>query len=91
MELTQKLEAKVKTHPSKGTYMNERQKKIFAAIQNGQPLKLADPDTLMEEVSVNTQKKDLLYLKKEGLIDTMGKGKSTVYITRDTAVTRNAE
>ena len=80
MELTQKLETKIKIYSSKGSYMNERQKKLFKAIEDSQPLKLADLDSLFKEVSVNTLKKDLLYLKKENLIATMGKGKSTVYI-----------
>jgi len=33
-------------------------------------------------VSKNTLKKDVLYLKQEGLIEVIGQGKGTFYITK---------
>jgi DNA-binding transcriptional regulator YhcF (GntR family) len=36
----------------------------------------------MTDISINTLKKDLQYLKKEQIIESVGKNKGTVYILK---------
>lgn len=79
-ELTLKLEEKYDVLKSKGGYLNERQKQIRNYIFKNQPLKLSDIAKGFKNISVNTIKKDLQYLKKERIITSIGKGKGTVYI-----------
>ncbi len=77
--LTQKLEQKYGDFKSKGGYLNERQKRIVEYITEKQPIKLSDLVKAMDDISINTLKKDLQYLKTEQIIDSIGKNKGTVY------------
>ena len=52
-------------------------------IKNDQPIKLADLAKAMPEISINTLKKDLQYLKVEQNIDSIGKNRGTVYVTKE--------
>ncbi len=79
-ELTQKLDAKYDVFKSKGGYLNERQKEIKGYLEKNQPLKLSDIARKFNEININTIKKDLQYMKKEKMINSIGKGKGTVYI-----------
>jgi len=79
-ELTQKLDAKYDLFKSKGGYLNERQKAINDYLEKNQPLKLSDITKKFENISINTIKKDLQYMKREKIITSIGKGKGTVYI-----------
>lgn len=78
--LTKRLEAKYNVYKSKGGYLNERQKMIVTFIREHQPVKVSDISKALSEISINTIKKDLLYMKNEQIISTIGTGKGTLYI-----------
>lgn len=78
--LTEKLEQKYKLFQSRGAYLNERQKLIRKYIADNQPVKVSDIARHLPEVSLNTIKKDLLYLRSEQVLNMLGKGKGSVYI-----------
>ncbi len=80
--LIERLEKKYDIFKSKGGYLNERQKMIRNYIKKNQPVKLNDISNNFEEISANTIKKDLQYLKSENIIDSIGKNKGTVYIMK---------
>lgn len=63
----------------KTIYLNERQKKLNSIIRKFQPVKLADLAARMQDVSINTIKKDLQQLKADGIIISRGKNRGTVY------------
>ena len=75
--LEQKQYAAIK---SKGSYLNERQTEIQIFVKKNQPIKLADLFVGMNDISINTLKKDLQYLKSEKIIDAIGRNKGTVYL-----------
>jgi len=79
-ELTQKLDAKYDVFKSKGGYLNERQKEIKEYLEKNQPLKLSDIAKKFNNISINTIKKDLQYMKREKIITSIGKGKGTIYV-----------
>ena len=79
-ELTQKLDVKYDVYKSKGGYLTERQKQIRDFIKKNQPMKISDIAKHFNEININTLKKDLQYMKREKLIDSVGKGKGTIYI-----------
>ena len=78
--LTQKLDAKYDVFKSKGGYLNERQKEIKEYLKKNQPLKVSDIAKKFENININTIKKDLQYMKREQIIQSIGKGKGTVYL-----------
>jgi Fic family protein len=80
--LTSRLGEKYAVFKSKGGYLNDRQKLIMEFIRKAQPARLGDLSGKMPELSINTLKKDLLYLKKEQFINSIGKNKGTVYILK---------
>jgi Fic family protein len=80
--LTERLEMKYSRYQSKGGYLNERQKNILEFIKTKEPVKLNDINTAFDSVSVNTIKKDLLYLKTENYIEAVGVKKGTVYVIK---------
>ncbi len=80
--LISRLEQKYDVLKSKGGYLNERQKTIIDFIKEYQPVKLGDLAKRYTNISINTLKKDLLYLKKEQFIESVGKNKGTIYILR---------
>ncbi len=77
--LIHRLEQKYDVFKSKGGYLNERQKKIKDFIEKNQPIKLNDLVEAMPNVTIHTLKKDLLYLKTEKLIESIGKNRGTIY------------
>jgi Fic family protein len=81
--LIHKLEQKYDLFKSKGGYLNERQKRIMEFITSNQPIKLSDLTLAMNEVTSHTLKKDLLYLKTEQFIDSIGKYKGTFYVIKE--------
>lgn len=81
--LIHRLEQKYDVFKTKGGYLNERQKKVKEFITSNQPIKLSDLAKSMPEISVNTLKKDLQYMKTEQIIESIGKNKGTVYIVKD--------
>jgi Fic family protein len=74
-----RLEQKYDLLKSKGGYLNDRQKKIKDFIEKNQPIKLNDLVGAMPNVTIHTLKKDLLYLKTEKLIESLGKNRGTIY------------
>lgn len=81
--LIHRLEQKYDLLKSKGGYLNDRQKKIMEFISLHQPIKLADLVQAMPQITSHTLKKDLLYLKTEQFIDTIGKYKGTIYTLKE--------
>lgn len=80
--LIQRLEQKYDVYKLKGGYLNDRQKKIKDFIEREQPIKLADLVNAIPEISINTLKKDLQYLKTEKIIDSIGKNRGTIYMIK---------
>ncbi len=82
--LTQRLDIKYNSFKSKGGYLNDRQKKIVEFIKaSGQPVKVSDVARALPEFSVNTIRKDLLYLRDEKAIIPIGVGRGTAYVVED--------
>jgi len=79
--LTQRLDTKYDVFKSKGGYLNDRQKEIKVYLEKNQPLKLSDLAKRFDNININTIKKDLQYLKKEKIIQSIGKGKGTIYLS----------
>jgi predicted HTH transcriptional regulator len=77
------LEQKYNVFKTKGGYLNERQKKIKEFITINQPIKLSDLVNSMSDISINTLKKDLQYMKIEKIIESVGKNKGTFYVLKD--------
>ncbi|NOR75392.1 MAG: hypothetical protein GQ525_09550 [Draconibacterium sp.] len=63
--------------------MNERQKEIKDYLKENQPFKISDLAKYFEGINFNTIKKDLQYMKREQIINSIGKGKGTVYIVEN--------
>jgi len=82
--LIKKLEIKYEEFSSRGGYLNDRQKKILEFIKKEQPLKRINIVTKFPDINENTIKKDIKYLINEKFIQTLGKGKATVYIIQET-------
>lgn len=77
--IIEKLDSKYGNIKSKIVYLNERQEIILTFIENNQPVKIGDIAKDLTDISVNTIKKDLLFLKKNDLIISSGKQKGTIY------------
>ena len=78
--LTEKLDKKYDVFKQKGGYLNERQKMLKEFIVEQRTVKVADLSVAFPDISPNTLKKDLQYLKAEQIITTVGQGKGTVYV-----------
>ena len=81
--LTQKLDGKYDVFKTKGGYLNERQKEIQSYIIKNQPLKFSDISKHFSEVNISTLKKDLQYMRQEKMVESVGKGKGTVYVGKN--------
>jgi Fic family protein len=77
-----RLEQKYIVLKSKGGYLNDRQKLVKEFIEKNQPVRLGDLVNKFPEISINTLKKDLQYLKKEQVIESVGKNRGTIYLIR---------
>ena len=82
-KLIVQFEKKYNSYKSAGGYLNERQKNILNIIKTNQPVRLADINNLLKEVSINTIRKDLKYLVVEGFLNKVGKNKGTSYLIKD--------
>ena len=78
--LTEKLDQKYNVFKQKGGYLNDRQKKLKDFIEEQKTIKVSDLTVAFPNISLNTLKKDLQYLRAEKLISTVGQGKGTVYM-----------
>lgn len=83
LTLTERLDKKYLTFKSKGGYVNDRQKQILQYVKDNQPIKVGDVARHFTEMPINTIKKDLLYMRNEKMLQTVGVGKGTVYIRID--------
>ena len=80
--LTEKLDKKYDVFKQKGGYLNERQKMLKEFIVEQKSVKMADLSVAFPNISPNTVKKDLQYLKTEQIITAIGQGKGTVYVSK---------
>jgi DeoR/GlpR family transcriptional regulator of sugar metabolism len=62
--------------------LNERQKILKEFIIGQRTVKVADLSAAFPDISPNTLKKDLQYLKTEQIITTVGQGKGTIYVLK---------
>lgn len=89
--LIHRLEQKYDLMKSKGGYLSDRQKKIMDFITSNQPIKLSDLVLAMPEISSHTLKKDLLYLKTEQFIESIGRFKGTIYRIKENIVNQKQQ
>jgi DeoR/GlpR family transcriptional regulator of sugar metabolism len=80
--LTEKLDKKYDVFKQKGGYLNERQKALKEFIVEQRVIKIADLSAAFPNISPNTLKKDLQYLRDEQIVSTVGQGKGTVYVIK---------
>jgi Fic family protein len=80
--LTEKLDKKYDVFKQKGGYLNERQKILKEFIVEQKTLKISDLTVAFPDISPNTLKKDLQYLRNEQIVLTVGQGKGTVYVIK---------
>ena len=80
--LIEKLDQKYSVFKQKGGYLNDRQKKIKEFIVEQKTVKVADLSAALHDISPNTLKKDLQYLRDEQIVSTVGQGKGTVYVIK---------
>jgi Fic family protein len=79
-ELTLKLDKKYGYFKSAIGYLNKRQKEIKDFIETNQPVKVSDISDKFRKYSINTIKKDLQYMRREKVINSLGKARATVYL-----------
>jgi Fic family protein len=77
--LIQKLDVKYEIFKKKGSYLNSRQQEILRYIEANQPCKIGEISSHLQQYSINTLKKDLIYLLNKKYIGKMGKKKGTLY------------
>ena len=82
--LTEKLDKKYDVFKQKGGYLNERQKLLKEFIVEQRTVKIADLSVAFPNMSPNTLKKDLQYMRDEQIVSTVGQGKGTVYVIKQT-------
>ena len=80
--LTEKLDQKYNVFKQKGGYLNDRQKRIKEFIVAQKTIKVADLSAAFPDISPNTLKKDVQYLRDEQIVSTVGQGKGTVYVIK---------
>ena len=80
--LIKKLEEKYSRYKSKGPYLNKRQQMVMDFIRRNEPVKTSDVAAFMNQETIHTIKKDMLYLHREGVIEKVGEGKSTIYLVK---------
>ena len=80
--LIKKLEVKYDEFKKKGPYLNDRQRRVIDFIKNNEPIRISDISKTLNDISQNTIKKDILYLRKENIISKIGKGRGTLYVMK---------
>jgi Fic family protein len=80
--LIQRLEKKYEVFKNNAIYLNDRQKTIKELIIKNQPVKISDLERFLPEVSRNTLKKDLAYLRDENVVEIIGKNKGSMYLMK---------
>ena len=75
-----RLEQKYAHYQEAGTYLNPRQRRVLATLNEVQPAKLSDIHAGMKDVPLNTLKKDVKYLVEQGRLEKLGKKRGTIYL-----------
>lgn len=83
LTLANRLESKYALYKDKGGYLNDRQQQVLAVLQDHQPVKISDLAALLPDISINTLKKDLLYMVQQGILERIGELKATVYLVKN--------
>ena len=84
LELTiNKLESRYNSIKDKRSYLNKRQEELLSYIKDKEPIKISDAKRDLTNYKLNTLRKDMAYLKAEGLIQQIGKGRATIYIINE--------
>ena len=65
-------------------YLNSRRQSLLKCIDKNSPLKISDIMAFFPDQSRNTIKKDLVFLKGKKLILSIGEGRGTTYVRRET-------
>lgn len=60
-------------------YLNARQKRILSFMEDEGPVKVSDIAQALKPVSINTIKKDLLYLRQQSFVEIHGVLKGSIY------------
>lgn len=79
IELSRRLESKLKVIVNNGKYLNPRQKEIVKLLQIEGKMKVSDIASYFDTVSLHTIKKDLQQLVTDKILLQEGKKKGTVY------------
>ena len=80
--LTEKLDKKYDVFKQKGGYLNKRQKLLKEFIVEQRAVKISDLSVAFPDISPNTLKKDMFYLRDEQIVSAVGQGKGTVYVIK---------
>lgn len=83
ISLIQRLEQKYAHYQQTGAYLNPRQRRILAALPEIQPAKMSDIHAVLQDIPLNTLKKDVKYLVEEGRIEKLGQRRGTIYLLPD--------
>jgi len=65
-------------------YLNPRRQSLLKRIDKNSPLKISDIMAFFPDQSRNTIKKDLIFLKENNLILSIGEGRGMTYVRRET-------
>ena len=76
------LESRFEDIKKKKSYLNGRQQKIIAFIEEQQPVKIVDISSSLPAETIHTIRKDVAYLKSENMVKQIGKGRATVYYVK---------
>ncbi len=75
----EQVEASSESTSKTPCYLNPRQKQIVSFIEEEEPVKVSDIAHEFNSVSINTIKKDLLYLRQQDIIEIHGVLKGAIY------------
>lgn len=81
--LIQRLDQKYAHYQEIGVYLNIRQKRILEVIQVSQPVKMSDIHAVLQDIPLNTLKKDVKYLVEQHRVKKVGKNRGTIYLLPD--------
>jgi hypothetical protein len=80
LTLIQRLEHKYTHYQQAGAYLNPRQRRVLTTLQEVQPAKMSDMHAVLEDIPLNTLKKDMKYLVEQGRIEKIGQKRGTFYL-----------
>ena len=73
------LESRFREIKNTKSYLTNRQSMILEYIKRNEPVKMSDIDMAIENESIHSIRKDIVYLKNENLVRQVGQGKGTIY------------